>query len=220
MDGTPIFDELRNLLDNSEDLFGALETPSGADRAAAPAESSPEAGGRPPGAREGSPGVGTQPAKIVVAGGRGAGKTTFVGSLSDTDPITVEAATDFGRVTLHRDLVLYLFGTSEPAQPGFGGALGAVVLVDARRITDAFPTISYFENHSDVPFIVAVNVFDGELHHELDEVREAFALGPDVPLTTCDARELASTATVLQELVAYALSTGASDRADPPDLPA
>jgi uncharacterized protein len=160
-----------------------------------------------------------QPAKIVIAGGRGAGKTTFVGSLSDTEPITVEVATDFGRVALHPDLVLYLFGTAEPAQPGFGGALGAVVLVDARRVEDAFATVSYFENDSDVPFIVAVNMFDGELRHDLGEVREALALGPGVLLTACDARDPASTAMALRELVSYAISAGTSDRTESPDLP-
>ncbi|MGI9000175.1 MAG: GTP-binding protein [Pseudonocardia sp.] len=155
---------------------------------------------------------------MVVAGGSGVGKTTFVGSVSDTGPINVEAATDFGRVTLHPDLTLYLFGTSEPAQPGFRGALGAVVLVDARRIEDAFATISYFENGSDVPFVVAVNMFDGELTYELDEVREALALGPDVPLTACDAREPGSSAKALQELVSYIMKGGVSDRTSRPEF--
>ncbi|MGH3814310.1 MAG: GTP-binding protein [Pseudonocardiaceae bacterium] len=157
---------------------------------------------------------------IVVGGGRGVGKTTFVGSVSDTDPISAEAGTDFGQITLHPGLVLYLFGTSEPPQSGFGGVLGAVILVDARRIADAFATVSYFEDGSDVPFIVAVNMFDGELVHELDEVREALALGPDVPLTTCDARDPVSTARALRELVSYALNTGATDHTSPPELPA
>lgn len=155
---------------------------------------------------------------IVVAGGRRVGKTTFVSSVSDTDPVNAEADTDFGQITLHPGLVLYLFGTSEPPQSGFGGVLGAVVLVDARRIADSFATISYFENGSDVPFIVVVNMFDGELRHELDEVREALALGPDVPLTTCDARDSASTARALQELVSHAMAVGASNRhTSPPD---
>jgi hypothetical protein len=145
---------------------------------------------------------------IVIAGGRGVGKTTFVRSVSNTDPVTAEADTDFGQIILRPDLVLYLFGTSHPPQPGFGGVLGAVVLVDARRIADAFATISYFEN-SDVPFIVAVNTFDGELVHELDEVREALALASDLPLTTCDARDPAPTARVLQELVSYAMNVDA-----------
>lgn len=185
MVGTPIFDELR-------DLFGTSPQRSGSR-----AQARSAAGERPP-------------TKIIVTGGRGAGKTTFVGSVSDTHPINVAAATDFGRITLHPDLVLYLFGTSEPGHAGFAGALGAVVLVDARRIADVFATISHFENDSGVPFIVAVNVFAGELAHELDEIREALALNPHVPLTTCDARNPASTAKVLQELISYTINAGAS----------
>lgn len=147
---------------------------------------------------------------IVVAGGRGVGKTTFVGSVSDSDSLNAEADTDFGQLILRPGLVLYLFGTSQRPQPGFGGVLGAVVLVDARRVADAFATISYFENGSDVPFIVAINMFDGELAHELDEVREALALGAEVPLTTCDARDSGSTLKVLQELVSSAMNVRAS----------
>ena len=135
------------------------------------------------------------------------------------DPVTVETATDIGRITLHRDLVLYLLGTSEPSQAAFAGALGAVVLVDPRRVQDAFVTVTYFENSSDVPFIVAVNMFDGELRHELDELREAIALGSDVPLTTCDARDPESAAQTLQELVVYAMNIG-SDPSSPPEVPA
>jgi signal recognition particle receptor subunit beta len=94
------------------------------------------------------------------------------------------------------------------------------VLVDARRVEDAFATISYFETASDVPFIVAVNMFDGELLHELDEVREALALSPDVPLTTCDAHDPGSTAQALQELVSYTMHVGVSDHTSPPKPPA
>ena len=182
MVGTPIFDELRDLFD------------------ASPADLGPQTR-----AEQGSPTAPKPPTKIIITGGRAAGKTTFVGSVSDTHPIIVEAATDFGRITLHPDLVLYLFGTSEPGHPGFLGALGAVVLVDARRIEHAFAVISYFENSSDVPFVVAVNTIDDQLPHGLDEVREALALDPHVPLMTCDARDPRSATKVLQTLISHTL---------------
>ncbi|GAA2362967.1 ATP-binding protein [Catellatospora methionotrophica] len=172
--------------------------------------------------------------KILVAGGFGAGKTTMVGNVSEIMPLhteevltsagtdaddlsgveakrTTTVTMDFGRITIGDSAVLYLFGT--PGQDRFWflwdelaiGALGAVVLADTRRLADSFPSIDYFERRG-IPFVVAVNCFHGHQPFEVDAVRGALSLDPDVPVVMCDVRDRRSGREVLVTLIEHVRS--------------
>ena len=174
------------------------------------------------------------PVKMVIAGGFGVGKTTTVGSISEIAPLTTEAAItevaagvddlthtphkttttvamDFGTITIDPTLKLHLFGT--PGQDRFGfmwddlveGAVGALVIVDTRRLDDCYAAVDYFE-HKGIPFTVAVNTFDGRMDHQLDEVRWALDVADPVPVIAFDARERGSVRDALLVVLELALA--------------
>jgi hypothetical protein len=175
-------------------------------------------------------------AKILVVGSFGVGKTTLIGSVSEISPLRTEevmtaasigtdslaglpaketttVAMDFGRITLTERTVLYMFGM--PGQRRFWnpwaglaeGAVGALVLIDTRRLEESFEVLNQLELQADqLPFAVAVNLFPGSPRYEVTELREAMDLLPQTPVLQCDARDRASSIRTLAGLTSYALA--------------
>jgi len=180
----------------------------------------------------GDPGAGgTRSVKVMIAGGFGTGKTTMVRSVSDIKPLTTEetltqatvgvdnligvadkaettVSLDFGKISLNESLMLYLFGT--PGQERFWflwnglfkGALGAIVLVDTRRLASSFRAIEEMERQN-VPFVIALNVFPDSARHPIEEIRDALDISPHTPIVACDARDRASSRDVLVALIQH-----------------
>ena len=180
----------------------------------------------------GDPGAGgTRSVKVMIAGGFGTGKTTMVRSVSDIKPLTTEetltqatvgvdnligvadkaettVSLDFGKISLNESLMLYLFGT--PGQERFWflwnglfkGALGAIVLVDTRRLASSFRAIEEMERQN-VPFVIALNVFPDSAQHPIEEIRDALDISPHTPVVACDARDRSSSRDVLVALIQH-----------------
>lgn len=194
----------------------------------------------PSGNSEGPTAVTAAAVKVLIAGGFGVGKTTMVAAVSEVAPLRTEevlsekseivddltgveakttttVALDFGRITVGSDVILYIFGT--PGQERFWflwdelarGALGAIVLADTRRLESSFPAVDFFESRG-MPFVVAVNCFDGAPIHTVAEVQDALDLDPTIPVHLCDARDRESAKAVLLTLLEHLLQQAHADQ--------